>query len=382
MTTARLRLLTAREVHKAGDGDHADGGNLLLRVRGDSASWVFRYTAPSGKRREMGLGVVHRGSLAQAGDSLTAARDAAHKARELLRSGMDPLAERDRHRQSAAAAETERKTVKAKDRLTLARAARDYHERVIEPSRTTKHAAQWISSLENHIPPELWKAPISSITAPALLAALEGIKPLERARNLTAADAVPETVRRIRQRLESVFEDAQFHGHVTANPAAAIRRKMREAEPGKKARKTRNVSGERMKAGVPHLVHLSPRAVEILRGQLGQDALYVFPGTMPGAEGKPRPQSNMAMLAALDRLSVRDKTTVHGLCRATFSTWAYETAAARGDVIEACLAHNEADKIKRAYNRAEFADERAALLRKWATYLDGAQVIEFKGKAA
>lgn len=48
---------------------------------------------------------------------------------------------------------------------------------------------------------------------------------------------------------------------------------------------------------------------------------------------------NVAMLAVLDRMGVRERITVHGLCRATFSTWANETAAARPDVIEACLAH-------------------------------------------
>jgi integrase len=75
------------------------------------------------------------------------------------------------------------------------------------------------------------------------------------------------------------------------------------------------------------------------------------------------------MLSLLDRLGVRDRTTVHGLCRATFSTWAYEGAAARGDVIEACLAHREADKVKAAYNRAQFNDERRSLLAAWADYL-------------
>jgi hypothetical protein len=77
----------------------------------------------------------------------------------------------------------------------------------------------------------------------------------------------------------------------------------------------------------------------------------------------------MAMLAMLDRLGMRERTTVHGLCRATFSTWAHELAVARGEVIEACLAHREADKVKAAYNRAQFNDERRVLLAKWAAYL-------------
>lgn len=98
----------------------------------------------------------------------------------------------------------------------------------------------------------------------------------------------------------------------------------------------------------------------------------------PGDRG--RPLSNMAMLAVLDRLGVRDRTTVHGLCRSTFSTWANETGAARPDVIEACLAHNEANKVRAAYNRAQFNDERRALLAAWAEYLStpAAQVMPLR----
>ena len=69
---SNLHRLAVREVQAAGDGDHADGGGLLLRARGQSASWVFRYTAATGRRREMGLGVGHRGSTAQAGGALAA----------------------------------------------------------------------------------------------------------------------------------------------------------------------------------------------------------------------------------------------------------------------------------------------------------------------
>jgi integrase len=437
-TAATLNLLTTKQVQHAGDGDISDGGGLLLRVRGQSCSWVLRYTAPTGRRREMGLGVCHRGSPAQAAGSLTGARDAAHTAREHLRQGVDPIQARERSREAEREAEAATKATKARERWTLARCARDFHERVIEPTRTDKHGAQWIASLENHIPATLWHKPIADIEPPELLQALTDIKPHERARNLTKGARVAETVQRIRQRLDAVFEDAIFHRRCTSNPAAAVRRKLSEAMPRKDAGQfaalpykeapafmgrlrdaqgtaarclefavltaartnealgatwaeidmetaTWLVPAERMKASgkdkaEPHLVHLSARAVALLKGQQGQHGLYVFPSVAK----EDAPQSNMAMLAVLDRLSVRDQTTVHGLCRATFSTWAYETAAARPDVIEACLAHREADKVKAAYNRAQFADERRALLAAWAGYLaqPPAQVLPFEAKAA
>lgn len=436
-TSAKLHLLTARQIQSAGDGDHSDGGGLLLRVRGGSASWVLRYTSPTSRRREMGLGVSHRGSPAQAGDSLTGARRLAHEARDLLQRDIDPLDDKARRRDEAQDAAQAKKAEKARERWTLARCARDYHERVIEPTRTTKHAAQWIASLENHVPAALWHRSIVDIEPPELLQALAGITPHERARNLTDDAKVLETIQRIRQRLDAVFEDAIFHKRCSSNPAAAVRRKMREGMPKKKAgqfaalpykeapafmarlraaqgtaarclelavltaartgealgavwteidieAKTWTLPAERMKASgkehaEPHLVHLSDRALAVLAGQSGVDASLVFPSTVPAGDGSARPQSNMAMLAVLDRLGVRGQTTVHGLCRATFSTWAYDTAAARPDVIEACLAHREADRVKAAYNRAKFTLERKALLAAWADYLaqPAGQVLAF-----
>lgn len=124
---------------------------------------------------------------------------------------------------------------------------------------------------------------------------------------------------------------------------------------------------ERTKAGEPHVVCLSERVLQLLEGQRGLEKRWLFPSSM--LDGKPL--SNMAMLTLLDRMDAGQRTTVHGLCRATFSTWACETNAARPDVIEACLAHRESDKVKAGYNRAQSAAERRALLAAWAEYLTG-----------
>jgi integrase len=425
--TGKLHLLTARGVLAAGAGDHSDGGGLFLRVNGPSVNWVLRYTAPSGRRREAGLGVVHRSSLALAGDSLIAARDAAREARDLLRVGVDPLAAREQKRVAERVAIEARKAERAKDYWTLARASRDYHQRVIEPTRTPKHSAQWISSLENHVPAGVWNAPISSITAPLLLTALTQIGHHERARNVKGVMPL-ETIRRIRQRLDAVFEDCVFYERCAANPAAAIRRKMTEELPAKDSGKfaalpykeapaviqrlrgmpgtsarclefavltasrtsealgarwaeldlqagTWLVDATRMKAKEDHLVHLSPRAVEIIRGQLGQHTELVF----PSAWKEDSALSNMSMLVLLKRMRLKERTTVHGLCRATFSTWANETAAARPDVIEACLAHEEGNRVRASYNRASFNADRKLLLLAWSGYLarPPAQVLPF-----
>lgn len=430
---SRLHLLSVRQVQTAGDGDHGDGGGLLLRVRGDSAQFIFRFTAPSGKRREMGLGPCHRGNAGQAGDSLTTARTLAADARAQVRRGVDPIDARER-RKIAARDEAVPASQPAK-KMSLAWCARDYHERVIEQTRSAKHAAQWISSLENHIPPGLWKKPIDEVEAPELLEALCAIRPHERARNLGRNDRLDETVRRIRQRLDAVFEDAIFHKRCSSNPAVAIKRKLRES----KVRRTKGafkalpfaeapaflaelreqlgtaarclefamltaartkeaitaewdefdleaatwvVPAEKMKGAEAHTVYLSPQAVAMVKQLQGMDVRYLF----PSPTGSGRVLSNMAMLTLLTRMKARARTTVHGLCRATFSTWAYELNVARPDVIEACLAHREADLVKAAYNRAKFSAERRQLLADWADYLDkrtaGAPVSGSRGTAA
>jgi integrase len=413
VTGSALHKLSVREIQAAGEGDHTDGGGLLLRVRSDSSSWVLRYTATSGRRREMGLGVARRSNTAQAGESVIAARKAAREARDLLQSGVDPIDERERRREAAKLAEAKAKSIKRDEQQTLARVAREYHERVIEPSKTPKHAAQWIASLEHHVPADIWHSPISSIDAPGLLTGLLGVRSLA-----DSEKRVPETLQRVRQRLDAVFEDAAFNGLCSGNPARAIVRKMREAQPRRKrgqfaalpyrqapqlladiraaegiaarclefsvltAARTGEALGatwaeldtdagfwtipaERMKAGEEHVVYLSTRALEILEQQKTLRSAWVFPSPLDLEEQL----SNMAMLSVLGRLDMRDHTTVHGLCRATFSTWANETGAARPEVVEACLAHQETNLVRAAYNRAKFNDERKALMQAWCDYL-------------
>ncbi len=405
---ARNRL-TARQVQVASAGDHLDGDGLLLRVQSDRGSWVFRYTAPDGRRREMGLGKVTRNNIAEAGKSLTLARDLAEDARKQLRVGLDPIAERERQRDEARRALETEKRERQSEQRTLARVARQYHERVIEPARSTKHAADWINSLEQHVPDAIWHAPIDRVEPPQLLDFFVDIRRRRR-----------ETGRRIVQRLCKIYGDAEFRGWCRGNPAAAAAGKVREmgirrhvtsysALPFRevpafmaKLRKREGVAaralefavlcaartgevlgatwGEfdlnaatwtvpaaRMKGGQQHVVHLSPRALEIVNAMRIWQQPFVFPG--PNLDGQPL--SNMAMLTLLRRMEADKRTTVHGLCRASFSTWAHETGAARPDVIEACLAHREVDRVKAAYNRAHFMQERNALLVAWANFLSG-----------
>jgi hypothetical protein len=79
----------------------------------------------------------------------------------------------------------------------------------------------------------------------------------------------------------------------------------------------------------------------------------------------------MAMLECLRRHDTEGQSTVHGLCRASFATWAYEAAGAREEIVEACLAHKEADRVKAAYDRSQHHVARRRLLKAWADFVDG-----------
>ena len=129
---------------------------------------------------------------------MTQAREMADGARLLVANGSDPidarLAENADRQQVAVAA----KAAKQKERLTLARAARDYHARVIEPNRTPKHAAQWIASLANHVG-ELWNDPIAKIQQDEM-----------RDRLIALNNKIPETAGRIRQARETMFQEGVF----------------------------------------------------------------------------------------------------------------------------------------------------------------------------
>jgi hypothetical protein len=171
-----LHLLTARQVQTAAVGDHSDGADLFLRVTDRGSSWVFRFTAPDGRRREMGLGSALRDSLAAAGQSAATARKSAERARSALAEGIDPIEQRKADRDAAQKQADDAKAAAKAERTTLAWVARAYHEKIIEPQRSDKHSAQWIASLEQGVPAAIWHKPIDLVQPPELLDALAALQ--------------------------------------------------------------------------------------------------------------------------------------------------------------------------------------------------------------
>ena len=131
-----------------------------------------------------------------------------------------------------------------------------------------------------------------------------------------------------------------------------------------------------------HQVPLSWQTVAILK-----DAQRIS-GTgklaFPGLRGASRPLSENTFNAALRRLGYgNDEMTAHGF-RAMASTLLNQSGKWRPDVVERALAHGERDKIRAAYNRAEYWEERVTMAQWWSDHLDtlrdGAQVIPMPPK--
>lgn len=127
------------------------------------------------------------------------------------------------------------------------------------------------------------------------------------------------------------------------------------------------IAAERTKMKEQHIVPLSTQAVCILKdifALTGQER-YVFPGTRPNG----RPMSENTINAALRQLGYKkDQMTGHGF-RSMASTLLNENGWNR-DAIERQLAHGERNKVRAAYNFAEFLPERRKMMQWWADYLE------------
>lgn len=381
------KALSAATVRGAAKpGRYADGNGLYLVVDPSGAKrWVLRVVA-QGRRRDIGLGGVKVVSLADA-------RELAAGYRRIARDGGDPLAARRRAQATVP---------------TFEAAATAVHSEQAAGWRNAKHAAQWLSTLREYAFPVIGQRRVDQIDTPDLLKVLSPVW-------LTK----PETARRVKQRLSTVFDWAKAAGHrsgenpvdgvakglpkqydraahMTALPYAdvpAFVARLHGGDGGELVRlafellivtvtRTGEVLGarwpeinldaavwtipaERMKAAREHRVPLAPRCVEILRriGELAPASELVFPGRSDG-----KPLSNMVFLMTLRRMEV--ECTAHGF-RSSFRDWASERTNFANEVCEAVLAHTVKSKVEAAYRRGDLFEKRRQLMASWADFVCG-----------
>ena len=368
-----------------------DGGGLFLLVTPTGGRlWRFKYRF-GGSEKLLSIGTYPETSLAEA-------RQRRDQASALLAKGIDP-SETKKAQKAAGNQETE----------TFEIIAREWYAK-FSPSWATSHAKTTIRRLELFIFPWLGARPVKTITAPELLAALRRIE----------AKGALETAHRVKQVCGQVFRYAIATGRAERDPSGDLRGaippasgkhmatitdpkeiagllrsiddyrggivtrcalqlaplvfvrpgELRQAEWSEFNLETAEwrIPAEKMKAGTVHIVPLSRQAIDILREihPLTGHGRYVFPSPRTDS----RPMSSNAILSALRRMGyAKDEMSGHGF-RSMASTLLNEQGWNR-DAIERQLAHAEKNRVRAAYNYAEFIPERKKMMQAWADYLEG-----------
>lgn len=405
-----MHKLTALGVKNAKPGRHADGEGLYLLVKPTNAkSWLLRIQV-DGKRRDVGLGSVATSSkmldatselaiaipiLQRRVLTLGQAREKAGLLRAAAKSGLDPIAERDRERRGAP---------------TFREVAKDTHE-ALKEGWSIKGAKTFLSSLQNHAFLKIGDKRIDAITADDISTVLAPIW-----------TAKPDMARKVRQRIGTVLNYAHGKGlrateapgksvtvglprqpkggNYSAMPyadvpafVADIRAKVptkgrmallfqiyTAARPGEVrgarwgqidfAKRDWNRPAQMMKGvhAPPHTVTLNDCAVDLLKTLLADREPLPDELIFPGQRG-----------AMLSDMTLNKIIRAAGLpydthaFRSSFRDWAAEKMPEIPDpVAEAALAHTVPDKVVRAYKRTQFLEMRRTLLAAWGSFLMGA----------
>ncbi len=116
-----------------------------------------------------------------------------------------------------------------------------------------------------------------------------------------------------------------------------------------------------------HLIPLSDQALELIqRNWINIDGIELI---FPSLNSNRKWLSENAFNSVIRRMGYsKDEATAHGF-RATASTF-LNTRGHDADVIEAALAHQDKNAIRRTYNRATYWDKRVALMQDWAELVD------------
>ena len=380
-----MRLSATKLKALSNPGRYSDGEGLHLFIgKTGRKSWVQRITI-DGRRRDVGLGAFPAVSLAQA-------RKRSADIRTAVADGKDPLQDR-----------------RKPEMPTLREAAYAVHSANRPRWRNEKHAVSWMQTLERHAFPNLGKKRIDKIGRAEVLSVLT---PIWTKR--------PETARRVRQRLRTIFRWAMAHGFIETNPAGEVIDGALPSMPKVKAHframpyqevgsaletiesshaslpaklcfrfliltATRSgeargakwneidlegrvwrIPSERMKAGLEHRVPLSVQALGLLAEakDLREESGFVFPSPMkPGA-----PMSDMTLTKVLRSVGLADRATVHGF-RSSFKNWTLEQTDTPWAVSEAALAHTLGNSTEQAYARSDLFERRRALMQMWADYV-------------
>lgn len=365
-----------------------DGNGLYLHITPAGGKlWRLKYRI-DGKEKTLSIGKYPHLSLVEA-------REAAENARKMKAQGIDPS-------QAKQQAKAERQAALLN---TFEHIARDWHQNNISRWKPN-HAQRIMRYLEKDVFPYIGSSPIQELRVAHIKQVLDAI----------TARGVAETAEKIRQWINKIFNYALMLERVDGNPASALvgyiqpqttehmpalpreeltefyRRLLQvDAEPQNRLclmllvlcfprnteirggewkeinrqAKTWTIPASRMKRPREHLIPLSDWAMELLQElhQLTGKGRFMFPNrnTISGYI------SENTLGNILNRIGYKGIATPHG-----FRSLASSILNEQGfnpDAIERQLAHVEENKIRAAYNRAEYLAERTEMMQWYSNYL-------------
>ena len=399
---------TVKHSGKPAGDKHSDGGGMYLHVKAAGKYWRMAYRIHD-KQRTLYIGVYPAVSLAQA-------REARKRAKELLAQDIDP----------STAKREEKHAAKLAASNTYESVAREFHQ-LKAPGWSAVHSNKWLRQNELYLFPVLGEKPLESIKPKDVLAALRKVE----------AKGILSTAHDLQQMAGQVFRYAVQTGRIEQNPVPDLKGALQPhvaknfaavvdpAQVGAMLRAIEDYSGSPVtkaalqlsallfqrpgtiramewewidldKAtmtippadmkrllieklnGKPHYVPLARQAVAFLRAlqPLTGSGRYV----LPNVRSAQRPMSEVTVNAALKRMDYGTHQHVpHGFRAMARTMIAERMVGIPAELVEAQLAHGKKGALGSAYDRAEYMEQRRAMMQTWADYLDtlrtGAQVI-------
>jgi integrase len=157
--------------------------------------------------------------------------------------------------------------------------------------------------------------------------------------------------------------------HTMVRPGEAVKARWKEIDL---KNKVWIITSRTMKMKREHIVPLTAQMLEILDivKPISSHLEFIFP-----ADRTPKDHSNpQTANMALKRMGFKDRTTAHGL-RSLAST-TLNAQGFDGDLIEAALAHEDENKIRRAYNRTDYLERRRPMMQWWSERIERASTGE------
>ena len=391
------QIKNAKSTGEVGGAWLADGDGLYLVITPiGSKIWKFRYFTPIQKART----TYTIGNYPDI--SLSEARQIRSECQALLAKEIDP----NSHRQQ----QSQKKLTELNN--TFEKVAQSWFEyRKTRANFSADYAKDTWRLIERNLLPHFGNLPITQVTAPM---ALKAFKPLQES-------GVLETLKRSIQKMNEIMNYALHRDIISSNPVANLSKefdsptvqhfKTIRPEDLSEFLMTLNTAQIKLQTrylilwqlytmtrpneaatarycdideknkiwtiyiqkgiknselGREHKITLSRQALALLREikKLSGGKEYLFPSF-----SNPKTHTNTQTAnAAIKRMGYHGKLVAHGL-RSIASTYLNEQGYDK-DLIEVALSHINQDRVRMAYNRADYIKQRFVILQAWADFID------------